>query len=167
MAKLFPRSRTGLPVSGRWVQVGPPLSASTPNNGVVFRTSPMAFRNPPGPVLASPFAASLARLYPSEVTVPPLFCSPGPTPAAFRMVLRRVTLAVPPLEVLCISPPAAEALFLRVQWVRLTVPEPPPETRFSIAPPVPEPPNVLGAWFALSVQLVRLAVAVAPGTVAL
>ena len=59
VVKGWPKDISTLPGNGKWVRVGPPLSASGPSIGSVLRRSPVALRSPPGPVLASPPAASL------------------------------------------------------------------------------------------------------------
>jgi len=79
---LSPALIAGLPASRACVCVGPPLFASGPSSGFVL------FRSPAPP---RPHVASLARLCPPEVIVPPQ--SPGELLATIVLV----SVAVPKL----------------------------------------------------------------------
>src|SRR4051812_38150755 len=128
------------------VLIPPPLSASPAalNFGSVLRTSPGPLRKPPGPVPASPPAASLLILWPNDVIVavvlvPGLFAK-FITPAPPRKMLFRsttVALAVPPKvdAPLLTAPPLDELLSLKVQFVSVAV-EVPANEPFVTAPPL-------------------------------
>ena len=124
-----PASMAGLPGNSSCVNVGPPLFCNCPSNGSVLTWSPGPIKKPP--------PSSLLRLYPSDITVPPLFEILTPEPPAFSTVFP--SLSVPMLKT---PPPRLDELSLSVLLALCSVPM------------LKLPPPAAGAALPLSVLLV-------------
>src|SRR5581483_961994 len=95
---LSPASIAGLPGSGAWVGVGPPLSWSGPSWGSVLIRSPAALK---------PHSFVLSRLCPWEVSVPAQFCTDGAVLFAtivFFTVIAPSPALIPPVPEVAVFP---------------------------------------------------------------